>query len=107
MSSAQNGQTATDGLYQGPTALSQDAVNVVRRIKLLGFNGIRLPYSMADLINATSRDFHYTACQNIAQADIIRSVTNPNISVPAGALHLHPRWLGHQGCLQTIIWGWV
>lgn len=55
-------------------------------MKLLGFNSVRLPFSMTDLVNATSRDFHWTACQNIAQADIIRSVSNPTISVPAGAL---------------------
>lgn len=81
----QNGQTATDGLYQGPTALSLDIVNVVRRIKLLGFNAVRLPYSMSELINATAKDFHWTYCQNIAQSDILQSVTNPSVSVSAGA----------------------
>ncbi len=35
-----------DGLWQGPTALTLDYVNVVRRIKLLGFNAVRLPFSM-------------------------------------------------------------
>ena len=35
-----------DGLWQGPTALTMDYVNVVRRIKLLGFNAVRLPFSM-------------------------------------------------------------
>lgn len=81
---AQNGQTATDGLYQGPTALSLDALNTVRRMKLLGFNAVRLPYSMADLINATARDFHWQYCPNIAQSDIITSVTPPT-GVPPGA----------------------
>ena len=81
----QNGQTATDGLYQGPTALSQDVVMIARRIKLLGFNAVRLPFSMADLINLTARDFHWTACQNVAQADIIASVKNPGVAVHSGA----------------------
>jgi hypothetical protein len=35
-----------DGLWQGPTALTLDYVNVIRRLKLLGFNAIRLPFSM-------------------------------------------------------------
>ena len=35
-----------DGLWQGPTALTLDYVNVVRRVKLLGFNAVRLPFSM-------------------------------------------------------------
>lgn len=63
--------TAMDRLYQGPTAPSMDVINVIRRINLLGFNAVRLPFSMSDLINLTNRDFHYTYCQNIAQSDII------------------------------------
>ena len=42
-----------DGLWQGPTALTLDYVNVVRRIKLLGFNAIRLPFSMQARHNET------------------------------------------------------
>ena len=81
----QNKQTATDGLYQGPTALTYDVLNVVRRMKLLGFNTIRLPFSMSDLLNATARDFHRQSCPNIGQVDIMDSVTNPAVSVPSGA----------------------
>ena len=36
----------TAGLWKGPSALTMDFVNVVRRLKLLGFNAIRLPFSM-------------------------------------------------------------
>ena len=32
-------------ILQGPTALTLDLVNVVRRMKLLGFNAVRLPFS--------------------------------------------------------------
>ena len=39
-----------------------DALNTARRMKLLGSNAVRLPYSMADLINATAGDFHWTNC---------------------------------------------
>ena len=34
-----------DGLWQGPTALTQDFGTVAYRIQLLGFNAIRLPFS--------------------------------------------------------------
>ncbi len=61
-----------------------DIVNVIRRIKLLGFNAVRLPFSMQNLINDTARDFQWTNCPNIAASDIIASVTNPAIGVPAG-----------------------
>ena len=33
------------GLWQGPSALSQDFGIVLYRIQLLGFNAIRLPFS--------------------------------------------------------------
>lgn len=41
---------------QGPTALTLDLVNVVRRMKLLGFNGVRLPFSFTDLYTRTPVD---------------------------------------------------
>ncbi len=37
--------TLMDGLWQGPTALTQDFGTVAYRIQLLGFNAIRLPFS--------------------------------------------------------------
>ena len=37
--------TLVDGLWQGPTALTQDLQTVAYRISLLGFNAIRLPFS--------------------------------------------------------------
>jgi hypothetical protein len=35
-----------DGLWQGPSSLTLDFMTNVRRIKLLGFNTIRLPMSL-------------------------------------------------------------
>ena len=35
-----------DGMWKGPSALTMDYVNLVRRLKLLGFNAVRLPFSM-------------------------------------------------------------
>ena len=37
--------TVMQGLWQGPTALTQDYQYVAYRIKLMGFNTIRLPFS--------------------------------------------------------------
>jgi len=44
---------------------------------------------MKSLVNDTARDFQWKYCQNIGQNDIIQSVTNPSVGVPAGALCLH------------------
>lgn len=41
---------------QGPTALTLDFVDVARRMKLLGFNGVRLPFSFIDLYTRTPVD---------------------------------------------------
>lgn len=37
--------TMMDGLWQGPAAITQNFEAVVWRIKLLGFNTVRLPFS--------------------------------------------------------------
>lgn len=42
----ETGQTMVDGLWQGPTAMTLDFITVTRRIKKLGFNTVRLPFSM-------------------------------------------------------------
>jgi hypothetical protein len=41
--------TAPDGIWAGSTALSRDVATIVRRMKLLGFNAVRLPFSFSDL----------------------------------------------------------
>jgi len=42
----ENGQTFVDGLWAGTgSALTHDALTVLWRIKLLGFNALRLPFS--------------------------------------------------------------
>ena len=88
----QNGQTATDGLYAGPTALSMDAVNIVRRMRLLGFNAVRMPYSMQNLINSTARDFQFTNCPNIAASDLLASVAAPGINSGAHLAVITPQF---------------
>lgn len=143
----QNGQTAPDGLYQGPTSLTlgaiphsfrnltllsgdtnsscdalpnfmffqvfelpqtcyvpltpclwmlaSDFVNVVRRQKALGFNSVRLPFTMPDLFTATptqqSHQCPYSG-SNPSDCDIVSSVLKPGQSIPAGVVNyrMHP-----------------
>lgn len=46
----QNAKTMADGLDAGnSTWIAADFATVVYRLKLLGFNAVRLPFSFADL----------------------------------------------------------
>ena len=65
-----------------------DVVNVVRRMKLLGFNAIRLPFSMQDLFYANPRDFKWQYCTNVDSPTFLSSVTNPKVPPPMGAFPL-------------------
>ena len=73
-------------------------------MKLLGFNAIRMPFSMQDLYYATPRDFEWQYCTNVDDATFLASVTNPNVPPPAGMVafrHLHPAFAKcrlPQGC---------
>ncbi len=40
-----DGNTGPDGLWAGSTSLTQDFANIMLRIKALGFNAVRLPFS--------------------------------------------------------------
>ena len=42
----ETGATIVDGLWAGPTAMTLDFITILRRIRLLGFNTIRLPMSL-------------------------------------------------------------
>lgn len=44
--------TVVHGLWQGPTALTQEFQNVALRIRLLGFNTIRLPFSFQVIVTS-------------------------------------------------------
>lgn len=65
-------------------SLAVDMVDVIRRMKLLGFNAIRLPFSMQDLFFATPRDFKWQYCTNVDSNTFLTSVTNPTVPPPAG-----------------------
>lgn len=44
-----NEQTMIDGLWAGGTSMSTDFSTIVYRLKLLGFNSVRLPFTFRDL----------------------------------------------------------
>lgn len=54
-SHVQNGKTMVDGLDAGNgTWLAADFATIVYRLKLLGFNAVRLPFKFSDLEAPTS-----------------------------------------------------
>ena len=61
-------------------------MTVVRRIKLLGFNTVRLPFSMQNLFELPPRDFRRTCPDgggrgNPTPAQLIASVTKSDVHV--------------------------
>jgi hypothetical protein len=60
---------------------------VAWRIKLLGFNTIRLPFSFKEF-GMAPRDPKYTTCSSAAVSEeaMAASVTPPGVKLPAGAL---------------------
>lgn len=65
-----------DGLW-GQDSLSKDFATVVWRLKLLGFNAVRLPFSFQDLHQLPPRDWSSQwTCPT--EADMQKAVTPPN-----------------------------
>ncbi|KAI8101510.1 hypothetical protein M9435_001616 [Picochlorum sp. BPE23] len=75
-----NGQTMVDGLWSNDP-VSGDFATVVRRQKLLGFNGVRLPFSFKDL-EKTPRSFVIQNCSPPSDQAVAESVTPPGSSSP-------------------------
>ena len=87
-----------------------DFVTVVRRIKMLGFNTVRLPFSMQNLFELPPRDWRCTCPYgggrgNPTPAQLIASVTksgiNGGLSAPRPSSqplpYLKPRVCRHYG----------
>lgn len=78
-----NGSTMVDGIWGGPDTLSYDFASVVHRLKLLGFNAVRLPFSFKELFNSVPRNYmQYGTPPTLSQ--IQKSVTNPSVPVAEG-----------------------
>ena len=84
----QGSQAMVDGLWQGPTALTLDYVNVVRRIKLLGFNAVRLPFSMQVTAHASG---------STAGASFSASKPSSLTGRSAQGMPCHPHYVGAYG----------
>ena len=50
-----DGNTGPDGLWAGSNSLTQDFANIMLRIKALGFNAVRLPFSFKVIFSANSQ----------------------------------------------------
>ena len=84
------GQTFVDGTsWSGSgSALSHDALSVLWRMKLLGFNAVRLPFSFMEFGKAP-RDVT-SKCDWVGDAEVARSVVPPGVELPAAALTALP-----------------
>ena len=69
------GATMTDGLWGGRDAMAQDFATVVYRIKLLGFNAVRLPFSFRDLYGASPKWLN-TRCAGVPPS-VVAAQTKP------------------------------
>lgn len=59
-----NGQTMLDGLWSGyQNATLGDFPTVLKRLKLLGFNGIRMPFTFQDLDRTPNRNLYASDCR--------------------------------------------
>ena len=76
-----NGSTMLDGLW-GQDALSKDFATVVHRLKLLGFNSVRLPFSFQDLHSLPARDWG-SQWQSPADSEMAKSVMPPGRQLTA------------------------
>jgi hypothetical protein len=69
---------------QGDQSITRDVVTIIRRYRLLGFNAIRVPFSMTSLFKTAPRNF-YGACQATSDASLRAATTRPGISTPGEA----------------------
>ncbi|BDA41281.1 probable endoglucanase E1 [Coccomyxa sp. Obi] len=76
--------TMVAGLWQGPTAMTQDFGIVLYRIQLLGFNTIRVPFSFQILYN-TQPSSYTAACTPVTNVQVGQSVVPPGTNIPTNA----------------------
>lgn len=80
-----NQSTMVDGLWNPGTSLSYDFATAAYRMKLLGFNAVRLPFSFKDLYEVPPRNFAQN-CTLSTVEQIQANVTNPAVSIPKGTV---------------------
>ncbi|GAX78958.1 hypothetical protein CEUSTIGMA_g6398.t1 [Chlamydomonas eustigma] len=93
-----NGQTMVDGLWNPADAFTYDFATIIYRWQLLGFNAIRLPFSMQNLYDVTPINKLSTQCGSIPTfEDIAYSVVDPSVSLAPNltTFPLPPDWPPH------------
>jgi hypothetical protein len=81
----ENGQTMVDGLWaQTGDATVSDFATIVWRLRLLGFNAVRLPFSFQEF-SKTPRSFVWSWCANDT-AKVVSSVVPAGTTLPAGSI---------------------
>lgn len=81
----ENGQTSPDGLWIGGSSIATDMNTVIYRLRLLGFNAVRLPFTFNDLdLPPLPKE---NTCRTATLQEIIQSVplsrgTKPLIELP-------------------------
>nr|QOL01204.1 putative extracellular protein TR9_013c [Trebouxia lynnae] len=78
-----DGNTGPDGLWAGSNSITQDFANIVLRIKALGFNAVRLPFSFKNLKSAM-RPFG-RSCSFVSGNTLASSTVPGGTNVAAGA----------------------
>ncbi|DBB06710.1 TPA: hypothetical protein ACH3X1_012211 [Trebouxia sp. C0004] len=79
-----DGNTGPDGLWAGSNSLTQDFANIMLRIKALGFNAVRLPFSFKDL-NSPMKAFG-RSCSFVSGSDLAASTVPGGTNVASGAV---------------------
>ncbi|KAL0031693.1 hypothetical protein WJX79_001570 [Trebouxia sp. C0005] len=79
-----DGNTGPDGLWAGSTSLTQDFANIMLRIKALGFNAVRLPFSFKDL-NSPMKAFG-RSCSFVSGSDLAASTVPGGTNVASGSV---------------------
>lgn len=79
----------------------------MRRFRLLGFNAIRLPFSMQSLFLTAPRNFNST-CRVTSDGELQAATTPPNIAVPRTRLSslltlCYDYILSYDTCLPAVI----
>lgn len=77
------GNTMVDGLWIIPDSMTVDFATVVYRLKLLGFNSVRLPFSFENLLGGISPKSFTQSCNTLTQAAIVTATTDPSLT-PTG-----------------------
>ena len=73
-----------DGLWVSGTSLTGDFATIVYRLKLLGFNAVRLPFSFKNLYGGTVQDFTQS-CSTDSLGTVAMSTTDPSVGFSGAA----------------------